>query len=175
MPPSHGGDQGFESPTGYQKPLTIFEWFFAFLISFFAEVTKTEAQKKKGVRIPYGLSETTHIIWVVVYFCFSFLLKPRNRKRRRKWGSNPLRAIRNHSHSMGGFLLFYFLFCWSHETIADQKPLTFNERFCKYLSTLMRKINRWPRLSNPTYNAAKSATSSRQMQQPPSRHPRECQ
>ncbi len=36
--------KGFESPTGYQKPLTISEWFFASLISFFAEATKTEAQ-----------------------------------------------------------------------------------------------------------------------------------
>ena len=67
MPPSHGGDQGFESPTGYQRPLTFAEWFFAFWM-ILSIARKTVTQLERAVRIPYGLSETTHICWVV--FCF---------------------------------------------------------------------------------------------------------
>ena len=117
MPPSHGGDQGFESPTGYQKPLTTIGWFFAFYL-LFKGTNKTTAQAEAGVRIPYGLSEATHNHWVVFCFLFAFQGNPQNESASRSRGSNPLLAIRSHSQPLGGFLLFI---CFSREPTKRQR------------------------------------------------------
>ena len=105
MPPSHGGDQGFESPTGYQKPLTLAGWFFAFML-FFQLAMKPKAQQKQGFESPTSyqkpltLARRFFAFWMIL----SIASKDSNAAGNR--GSNPLRAIKDHSHLLGGLLLF---------------------------------------------------------------------
>ena len=78
MPPSHGGDQGFESPTGYNKPLTLAGWFFAFVL-FFQLVMKTKAQQKQGFESSTGYQRPlTFAEWFFAFMLFFQLaMKPK--------------------------------------------------------------------------------------------------
>ena len=70
MPPSHGGDQGFESPTGYQKPLTLAGWFFAFIL-FFRLAMKPKAQQKQGFESPTGYLRPLKLVgWFFAFMLF---------------------------------------------------------------------------------------------------------
>ena len=72
MPPSHGGDQGFESPTGYQKPLRLAGWFFAFML-LLQLALKTKAHQKQGFESPTGYQKPLTLAeW---FFAFMLLLQ----------------------------------------------------------------------------------------------------
>jgi hypothetical protein len=105
MKPKAQQKQGFESPTGYKKPLTFAEWSFAFWM-ILSIASKKVPQLERGVRIPYGLSKTTHICWVVFCFLDDFVDKQKDSNAAFNRGSNPLRAIKDHSHLLTGLLLF---------------------------------------------------------------------
>ena len=76
MPPSHGGDQGFESPTGYQKPLTFAGWFFAYYF-FSGDPTKRQRSQKPGFESPTGYQRPLTLAeW---FFAYYFLFRGTNK------------------------------------------------------------------------------------------------
>ena len=64
--------QGFESPTGYPRPLTFVEWFFAFML-LLQLALKTKAHQKQGFESPTGYQKP--LIFVGWFFAFMLLLQ----------------------------------------------------------------------------------------------------
>ena len=73
MPPSHGGDQGFESPTGYQKPLTFDGWFFAFVFLFLLKPRIQKRSREKGFESPTGYQKPLTLNgWFFAFLIYFF-------------------------------------------------------------------------------------------------------
>ena len=105
---------GVRIPYGLSKTTHICWVVFCFYVVFPAGY-ETESPAEAGVRIPYGLSKTTHICWVVFCFLDDFVDSQKDSNAAGKSGSNPLWAIKNHSHLLRGFLLFVCFFSDSQQ------------------------------------------------------------